>query len=450
MHTDLPTDDLHPARSADELAITDAIYATQAVIEFSPEGIILRTNPLFLQLTGYSADELKEKNISMLVPPAYAASADYTAFRERLQRGESFTAVSARLKKGGGEVWLQATYVPVRDTEGRISRIIAFSRDITQEKLLSVDAQGQLDAIRTTQAVIEFAPDGTILTANDNFLKTLKYTLKDIVGKHHRLFVDADYARTQEYQDFWNNLAAGKPDCRVYKRLASDGSEVWIQASYNPIPDAYGKTAKVVKFASDITRIIETGRMAEEASANAGSIAAAVEEMTASIGEIGENTRLSRDAASHIDARAKDSAAAAARLKESMEAMGHVAGLISQIAGQVKLLALNATIEAARAGEAGRGFTVVAAEVKNLSAQTAGATDEITRRIHGLQQETAGVTDSIREITESAARVSDYVSGVAHAIDEQRSVTQEISAGTQQMAASAGQISTRIAQLTTL
>jgi methyl-accepting chemotaxis protein len=222
---------------------------------------------------------------------------------------------------------------------------------------------------------------------------------------------------------------------------------IWIQASYNPILDTNGRIVKVVKYATDMTPIIQAGNMAEEAVGNAQSVAAAVEEMSASVAEISKNMAMSRDAASGIMDDTAKSSAAAEQLTSSMKTMENIVQLINGIAGQVNLLALNATIEAARAGEAGKGFAVVAAEVKNLANQTTGATEDISKQIQELQGVALNVAQSVNSIAASAGSVNQYVAITASAVEEQSAVTREISGNTQKMATSEEDIAQRIKRL---
>jgi methyl-accepting chemotaxis protein len=232
-----------------------AIDRSQAVIQFAIDGKILHANKNFLNAVGYSLDEIKGRHHSMFVGPADRDTAEYRRFWEKLGRGEFDTGQYRRLGKGGKEIWIQASYNPIFDKSGKPIKVVKFATDITEQKRRNADFEGQIAAIHKSQAVIEFTPDGTILTANDNFLKTLGYTLDEIRGKHHRIFVDPSYRETEEYRLFWDRLSRGQYDAGQYKRLAKDGAEIWIQASYNPILDLSGKPTKVVKYASNITEL---------------------------------------------------------------------------------------------------------------------------------------------------------------------------------------------------
>jgi methyl-accepting chemotaxis protein len=431
-----------------------AIGQSQAVIEFNMDGTIITANENFLMVMGYALSEIEGKHHRMFAEPEYAQSMEYKEFWNRLQRGEFFSSEYKRLGKGGKEVWIQATYNPIKDMNGNLFKVVKFATDITETKRRAADYEGQIKAISKSQAVIEFNLDGTILTANENFLSAMGYTLSEIQGKHHSMFVDTSYAQSAEYKEFWSKLGRGEYLASEYKRFGKGGREVWIQATYNPIMDASGKPRKVVKYATDITKtrqvIVATTAMAEQTSANVQSVAAAVEEMTASIDEIGKSMALSQDAAVAILSTARESSAAAGHLMNSTKAMENIVTLINNIADQVNLLALNATIEAARAGEAGRGFAVVASEVKNLATQASNATEEIAREIQAIQVVSNNVAGGVRGIEAQADDVSRYVSGVASAIEQQSSVTREISANTQVVTNAVQEIAGQVKQLSSL
>jgi methyl-accepting chemotaxis protein len=240
--------------SAADHGVIDAINKSQAVIEFAMDGTILHANDNFLNAMGYSQEEIVGKHHSMFADHAYAQSAEYREFWEKLRRGEFDAGQYKRFGKGGKEIWIQASYNPVLDAKGKPLKVIKFATDITEQKMKAADYEGQISAIGKSQAVIEFTPDGKILNANDNFLKTLGYTLEEVKGQHHGMFAEPVYRQSAEYRIFWEKLGRGEYDAGQYKRIGKGGREIWIQASYNPILDANGKVFKVVKYATDITQ----------------------------------------------------------------------------------------------------------------------------------------------------------------------------------------------------
>jgi methyl-accepting chemotaxis protein len=238
---------------AELLGQVAAINRSSAVIEFGLDGTILYANDNFLNAMGYAREEILGRHHSMFVDSGYRDGAEYRAFWEKLRRGDFDAGQYKRVAKGGREVWIQASYNPVLDARGKPTRIIKFATDITEQKLKAADYQGQQQAVSKAQAVIEFQLDGTIITANENFLKTMGYSLEEIRGKHHAIFVDPAHRDSAEYRLFWEKLGRGDYDAGEYRRVGKGGAEVWIQASYNPILDMNGKPFKVVKYATDIT-----------------------------------------------------------------------------------------------------------------------------------------------------------------------------------------------------
>jgi methyl-accepting chemotaxis protein len=239
-----------------------AIDKSQAVIEFDLTGRILSANGNFLQVMGYSLGEIQGQHHRLFVDATEQQGDGYRRFWEKLGRGEFDAGQYRRIAKGGREVWIQASYNPVAGADGRPVRVIELATDITAERLRAADLEGQIAAVNKSQAVIEFSLDGTVLDANENFLKALGYTLADIKGRHHRLFVDPAYAASTDYRRFWERLGRGEFDAGQYCRIAKGGREVWIQASYNPIHDLNGRPYKVVKYAADITAQHERDRVA--------------------------------------------------------------------------------------------------------------------------------------------------------------------------------------------
>jgi len=257
-----------PARSASRAAkepnrseleaVIAAIGKSQAVIEFHMDGTIITANDNFLQTLGYTLNEIAGRHHSMFVEEAYRQSSEYREFWEALNRGEYQSAEYKRIGKNGKEVWIQASYNPILNSTGKPFKVVKYATDVTGQKLIFADYSGQIAAISKSQAVIEFRMDGVIATANENFLKTLGYTLDEVKGRHHSMFVEESYRQTSEYREFWLRLSRGEYQAAEYKRIGKGGKEVWIQASYNPIMDLNGKPFKVVKYATDVTEQVRT------------------------------------------------------------------------------------------------------------------------------------------------------------------------------------------------
>lgn len=444
-------------------ALLSALDKSQAVIHFNPDGTITTANKNFLTTLGYNLSEVAGKHHSMFVEPGYEKSEEYKQFWDALREGKYQAAEYKRIGKGGKEVWIQASYNPILDSRGQVVKIVKYATDITTQILQKADLNGQIDAIGKSQAVIHFNLDGTIQWANENFLSTLGYTLAEIEGKHHRLFVDPEYAEGSDYKKFWDVLRQGKFQAAEYKRVGKGGKEIWIQASYNPIFDPNGKPFKIVKYATDITaqihkrtesqrignlvegnltRIVSAVNEAAQQSSVASTaaaqttstvstIASGAEELNSSISEIAESMARSKTSVENVIALTTQADSSTHTLSHATTQMGGIVSLIQDIANQINLLALNATIESARAGEAGKGFAVVASEVKNLATQVAQATSKISTEIDNMQSISTDVVTVLATIKKSVEEVQMNVTGVASAIEEQSAVTMEISSGMQ-------------------
>lgn len=238
----------------EQRAIIAAIDKSQALIEFMLDGTIVTANDNFLRLLGYTLGEIVGKHHSLFVERTYADSVEYQSFWQKLRRGEYDAGQYKRFGKAGKEVWIQATYNPICGDDGKSSKVLKIATDISEQKMRTADYEGQLAAIGKAQAVIEFDLDGTIRTGNENFLRAVDYTLEEIKGRHHSLFVESAYRDSAEYRAFWGKLGRGEYEAAQYKRIGKGGKPVWLQASYNPIVDASGRPLKVVKYATDITQ----------------------------------------------------------------------------------------------------------------------------------------------------------------------------------------------------
>ena len=230
-----------------------AIDRAYAVIEFDVDGTIVDANANFLAVTGYRLDEVRGRHHSMFVTEENASSSEYRRFWERLRAGEFVEDEFLRYGKGGKKVWIRASYNPIKDEHGKVTKVIKYAAEVSGSKRKAADYEGQIEAVRRALAYIEFKPDGTIIDANDNFLSLMGYTREQIVGQHHRMFVHASEHNSPEYRTFWEQLRGGQFRADEFRRVTSSGSEVWLQASYNPIRDQNGRFTKIVKYATDIT-----------------------------------------------------------------------------------------------------------------------------------------------------------------------------------------------------
>jgi methyl-accepting chemotaxis protein len=435
--TDITAAKIRGMKDAGKIAAVDR---AQAVIEFNLDGTIVTANQNFLDAMGYTLPEIQGKHHSMFVELAMREGADYKQFWSRLRSGELQSGEYKRIGKGGKEVWILASYNPVLDEKGEPFGVVKFATDVTQQKLHAADVDGQLAAIGKSQAVIEFKLDGTIIIANENFLQAMGYLLSEIQGKHHKMFVEPAMRDSAEYNEFWAALNRGQYQAGEYKRIGNGGKEVWIQASYNPILDLNGKPFKVVKYATDVTRQVLVRMGNERVRGMLESVAAGAEELSASVREISSAMVKSKDTAAGAVTRVEDADREAQRLNQAAQSMSGIVQIIQDITGQINLLALNATIESARAGEAGRGFAVVASEVKNLAGQAKHATEKITEEIESLNGISGDVVGALSAIRREMQNVNEYVTSTAAAVEEQTTVTGEMSASMQRAAAEAAAI----------
>jgi len=427
-------------RDADYAGQVAAIGKSQAVIEFNLDGTILTANENFLSAMGYSLDEVRGRHHSLFVKPPERDGAEYKAFWARLGRGEYQAAEYRRLGKGGREVWIQASYNPILGLDGKPFKVVKFATDVTEQKLRNADYAGQIGAIGKSQAVIEFDLDGTILTANGNFLTAMGYSLEEVRGKHHSLFVEPAERESAEYKEFWARLRRGEYQSAQYRRLGKGGREVWIQASYNPILGLDGEPFKIVKFASDVTEQVLARMRAEHVGQLMETVATGSEQLNASVREIAGSMAMSKDRTSEAFEMVVAADRATQQLTSAAQAMGGILDVINNITGQINLLALNATIESARAGEAGKGFAVVANEVKNLAGQAKSATEQISSEIDGMRSISGEVVGSLDAIRGAMQQVLEYVTSTASTVEEQTAVANDMSTNMQRAAAEANGI----------
>ncbi|NMZ42912.1 methyl-accepting chemotaxis protein [Pseudomonas proteolytica] len=384
-----------------QAGLLDALERSMAVIEFDLQGSVLRANDNFLKTMGYRADQVVGQPHRLFCTQAFARSADYGQLWTQLRNGQFQSGTFERVAADGHSVWLEASYNPVRDQAGRVVKIIKYALDVSARMQAESEANAKLEAIDRAMAVIEFNLDGTIITANQNFLQRLGYSLSQIQGKHHRLFCKPELANSQEYSDFWRRLNQGELFSGQFERITHTGQTLWLEANYNPVYDASGRLCKIVKFASDVTAMVEKHAEDAQSATQAYHISLQTREIAEKGAEVIQQTASGiHDIAANIESSSR----LIAKLGERSQQITAIVNTIRAIADQTNLLALNAAIEAARAGDQGRGFAVVADEVRQLAARTSGSTAEISSMIEMIQSETRQAIDSMDSTRDRAAQ----------------------------------------------
>lgn len=416
--------------------VKSSLDSEMLVLQLDPHGRIESVNSNFEKEMLYSAGQLIGRNIEEIVPPHVKELDFYHRMKSAITRGEHLNGAFRLLRGDGEEAWLRSILQPVKSSDGRIRHFSMHSSDLTRTIETSREHESLIKALMRSTALIEFNLQGEVITANDRFLNAMGYTLEQVRGKPHRMFCEPEEANSAAYQAFWDKLRRGEFVADRFKRIDAHGRTVWLEASYNPIIDAHDVLYKVVKFATVITDQVNQ------------------EIAVAQAADIAYNTSLGTDASARkatevvtqtvnvmrgLEGSMQDAAQGIQALDTQSRVIGSIIKTISDIAGQTNLLALNAAIEAARAGEQGRGFAVVADEVRQLASRTSTATDEIAKVVQQNEQLAQAAVD----IIDTSKRQAEQ--GLTLAA-ETGSVIVEIQDGAQKVVDAVGQFSSQLNQ----
>ncbi|PMV26791.1 methyl-accepting chemotaxis protein [Pseudomonas sp. FW305-3-2-15-A-LB2] len=414
--------------------VKESLESEMLCLTLDAEGRVEWANANFLQELAYQSGQLLGRAIEDLEPAHVRRDEFQQRFKNALVRGEHFAGTVRLMRGNGQEAWLRSILQPVRSSEGRIKHFSIYSSDLTRTIEASREHENLMNALVRSTAVIEFDLGGHVLSANDRFLGGMGYSLAQIQGKHHRIFCEPEEYNSTEYQDFWKRLNAGEFVAARFKRVDSHGRVVWLEATYNPVLDANDRLYKVVKFATVITDQVNQ----EQAVADAANIAYSTSLQTDNSAQRGttvvtQAVDVMRDLARHMQ-QAGDGIEA---LNAQSQVIGTIVKTISGIAEQTNLLALNAAIEAARAGEQGRGFAVVADEVRQLASRTSKATEEI---VGVVRQNQDMARDAVALMTDGRLQAEQGLALAAEA----GTVIVEIQDGAQKVVSAVGQFANQL------
>lgn len=445
-------------------AIRQALDQSFAFIQFDPSGNILEANEQFVDTMGYAnASELKGQHHSIFVSPETKASQEYATFWEQLRMGRVQQGTFSRQDKHGKEVWLEAAYSPVTNAYGSVESVVKIATNITVGKNNSDHLKDITSVIDLSFGYIQFDPEGHITNVNSNFHKLMGYQDEaQVLGQHHSMFVSPQYARSTEYQAFWKALKAGETQQGEFQRVSKSGQDIWIQAAYTPVRNQAGKITSIIKIAADITsskmaflqakqdlrtevlnNVREISSAIEQIASGARTQAQRTDESSEQIehameaaGEMSGKAVQITEMANLAEAESHDGAMAVSKMVSSMQALtqatdqaresinelersaqeiNRVLKVLKEIATQTNMLALNASIEAAQAGAYGRGFEVIAKEVRALAESSAKSATEIEQLVNSVNNGSKAVSKAMHEVTNGVSggfRTSSDVEGI--------------------------------------
>ncbi|AYA66075.1 methyl-accepting chemotaxis protein [Alteromonas sp. RKMC-009] len=414
--------------------VRESLRDEMIFVKLDHAGRIEKVNRLFEEELGYRGSEVEGKHFLDFVPSIAKGTDYYKKLHQAMESNHHYSGAIEFTRKNGEEAWLRGVMQPILDNNGRVHHFSVNLNDLTRTITMSKEHEDLVEALHKSTAVIEFDLNGHILDANAAFLGAVKYSLKDIKGKHHRMFCTDEEASSEKYKQFWSKLDRGEFVAGRFQRVDAQGNALWLEATYNPIHDTHGRLYKVVKFATEITAQVQQ----EQAVANAADIAYHTSNNTDAVARKGKDViNKVLEEMSTLSEQMDKAKEGIHALDSQSQQIATIISSISAIADQTNLLALNAAIEAARAGDQGRGFAVVADEVRQLASRTSEATEEIVNVVKHNQTLAADAVELVNKGDERAQ------TGLAFA-EEAGAVIDEIQEGARAVVDAVGQFANHL------